>query len=81
MATTCAIRQLAKLFLQVTLSEIRFRVVVPKTLHEKNALRAFGYVLRDVLCTVVVYKLDGCLILSLALWSRILDSPSCWNSR
>ena len=28
-----------------------------KPFHEKNALRAFAYVLRDVLCTVVVYKL------------------------
>ena len=39
----------------MTLSEIRS--VVPKTLHEKNTLKAFGYVLSDVLCAVVVYKL------------------------
>ena len=39
----------------MTLSEIRS--VVPKTLHEKNTLRSFGYVLRDVFCAVAVYKL------------------------
>ena len=31
--------------------------VVPETLHEKNTLKAFIYVLSDVLRTVVVYKL------------------------
>ena len=41
--------------LQVTLSEIRS--VIPKALHEKNTLKALGYLLRDVLCAVVVYKL------------------------
>ena len=39
----------------MTLSEIRS--VVPKSLHKKNTLKAFGYVLRDVLCAVAVYKL------------------------
>ena len=39
----------------MTLSEIHS--VVPKHFHEKNTLKAFGYVLRDVLCAVAVYKL------------------------
>ncbi|KIY51777.1 delta-12 fatty acid desaturase [Fistulina hepatica ATCC 64428] len=40
---------------KVTLAEVR--AVVPKHLHEKNALKATFYVLRDILCAVAVYKL------------------------
>ena len=39
----------------MTLSEIHS--VVPKSLHKRNTLKAFGYVLRDILCAVAVYKL------------------------
>ena len=39
----------------MTLSEIHS--AIPKGLNEKNTLKAFGYVLRDVLCAVAVYKL------------------------
>lgn len=39
----------------MTLSEIYS--VVPKSFHEKNSFKALGYVLRDVLFAVAVYKL------------------------
>lgn len=41
--------------LQVTLSEVH--AAIPKRLYEKNTLKAIGYVLRDILCAVAVYKL------------------------
>ncbi|KAF8653567.1 hypothetical protein AX16_003877 [Volvariella volvacea WC 439] len=39
----------------VTLQEIHS--AIPKHLHEKNTLKALGYVARDVICAVIVYKL------------------------
>ncbi|KJA16240.1 hypothetical protein HYPSUDRAFT_207206 [Hypholoma sublateritium FD-334 SS-4] len=42
---------------QITLHEIHS--VIPRELHEKNTLKALGYVLRDVICAITIYKLGG----------------------
>jgi omega-6 fatty acid desaturase (delta-12 desaturase) len=39
----------------VTLSEVHS--IVPKHLHEKNTFKSLLYVVRDVFCAVIVYKL------------------------
>ncbi|KAF5356411.1 hypothetical protein D9758_009483 [Tetrapyrgos nigripes] len=44
---------------QVTLAEIH--AAVPKHLHQKNTVRALCYVLRDLSCALVVYKLGWCI--------------------